>query len=104
MHFTFTAPIWHWKGESPWHFITVPTDVADDIDDATPLKGGFGSVPVTVTVGASTWSTSLFPSKEVESYILPVKKDVRAREDLAVGDDVAVRLELGTPSPRPKKN
>jgi hypothetical protein len=96
MVFTFVASLWRWKGESPWHFITVPFEVADDIDDATPLKAGFGSIPVTVTVGETTWSTSLFPSKEMESYILPMKKEVRASEQLSPGDDVSVRLELGT--------
>ena len=43
---------------------------------------------VEVTVGGSTWATSLFPSKELDTYVLPVKKPVRRSEELDV-DDVA---------------
>ncbi len=90
----FAATLWRWKGGA-WHFVTVPQDVSDEVDavvgDAT---GGFGSVRVEVTVGGSTWSTSLFPSTEEAAYVLPVKKGVRTAEGVAEGDavDVAIRL------------
>ncbi|MFN8171232.1 MAG: DUF1905 domain-containing protein [Candidatus Nanopelagicales bacterium] len=41
-----------------------------------------------------TWSTSVFPSNEAQTYVLPVKKDVRRRERLAEGDVVRVRMTL----------
>ena len=44
---------------------------------------------VEVTAGASTWRTSIFPSEELDSYVLPVKKPVRRSERLDV-DDIAL--------------
>ena len=95
MSYLFTAPLWRWKGDSAWHFVTLPFDQSDEIDErTTATQGGFGSVKVRVTVGTTTWTTSLFPSSEQKSYILPMKAAVRKAESLREGDPVQVRLEL----------
>ena len=94
--FRFEAELWLWQGDGAWHFVTVPSDVSDEIEGRTSSleRRGFGSVRVRVTVGSTTWSTSVFPDKQREAYVLPVKKDVRAREGVAAGDRVGVQLEL----------
>lgn len=95
MSYRFSAPLWRWKGDSAWHFLTVPFEQADEIDErTTATQGGFGSVKVRVTVGRTTWTTSLFPSSGQESYILPVKAAVRKAEGLREGEPVDVLLEL----------
>jgi hypothetical protein len=96
-HYRFTAPLWLWTGgEAAWHFVTLPEEMADEIKAITDggRRRGFGSVRVEVTVAPTSWSTSIFPSKETGSYLLPVKKAVRQAADLEAGDDVAVTLTL----------
>lgn len=93
--FEFVAPLWLYPGEGGWRFVTVPTGVADEITDLTTgNRRGFGSVKVTVTVGGTTWQTSVFPDGARGTYVLPMKKSVRNVEGLEDGDDVPVRLEL----------
>jgi hypothetical protein len=93
--FEFTADLWRYAGEAAWYFVTLPHDVADDIDEiTTDTRRGFGSVRVEVTVGATTWSTSIFPDAKSESFVLPVKKAVRIAEGLDEGTQMAVRLTL----------
>ena len=46
-----------------------------------------------MTVGGSSWRTSIFPA-DTDRYDLPVKKTVRRAENLEPGDRVRVRLEL----------
>jgi hypothetical protein len=91
--YEFEATLWRWREEGTWHFLSLPEDVTDEIDDLTP-KGGFGSVKVEVTVGATTWRTSVFPSKELRTFILPVKKAVRSVEGCAEGDRIRVLLRV----------
>ena len=99
--FTFIAELWRYPGDSGWHFVTLPPDVADDLDEQVAEKAGFGSIRVEVRVGETTWLTSLFPDKGAASYVLPVKRDVRDREGLAVGDRVtATLLPVGPPGAR----
>jgi hypothetical protein len=99
MTYRFRAPLWLHTGEAAWRFVTLPVDVADEIDDVTgPTRVGFGSVRVIATIGATTWNTSIFPDTAAESYVLPVRKQVRASENLHDGDEVDVTLRLAPPT------
>ena len=93
--FDFTADLWRYTGKAAWYFVTLPHDVADDIDEITgDTRRGFGSVRVEVTVGATSWTTSIFPDTKSESFVLPVKQAVRVAEDLDEGARFEVRLRL----------
>ncbi len=92
MEFTFAAPLFRWEGQAAWHFVALPEAVADEIEDSPIARGGFGSVRVEVRVGSTSWLTSLFPDTARRTYVLPVKKLVRTREDLVEGDVVTVHL------------
>lgn len=93
----FTAPLWRWTARNEdaggaWFFVSLPFELSDVIEaEAVPGKG-FGSVRVEVSVGASTWRTSVFPSAEEKTYVLPVKKAVRTAESLVEGGPCRVRL------------
>jgi hypothetical protein len=86
-----TGPLLRWGGDGAWCFLTLPVDLADEIRGRTE-RVGFGSVRVTATIGATTWSTSVFPDKESGSYVLLVKAAVRRAEALDDGDVVTARL------------
>ena len=92
--YAFEATLWQWPGGN-WFFVTLPFDLADRIDDtASAARVGFGSVRVEVTIGSSTWRTSLFPDKRAASFVLPVKQAIRRAERLDDGDDVSVGLRV----------
>ncbi len=91
----FEAELWRWDGNAAWHFVTVPQDLSDDIDARSgPVRAGFGSVRVRVTIGGSTWATSVFPDKKRGAYLLQVKRAVRRAEGLDAGDRAQVALEV----------
>ena len=89
----FSAELWDYNGEGSWHFVTLPGEFGEELRARIGPRRGFGSVRVEVTVGASTWRTSVFPSKDA-GYVLPIKRSVRVGEQLDVGDAVDVRLEV----------
>ena len=99
----FTGPMWLWRGQAKdgtptktaWHFVTIDGVVAEGIRTAAPGRmAAWGSVYVRVTIGATSWQTSLFPSKNVGGYLLPIKASVRKTEKLVEGDVVTVSLTL----------
>ncbi len=93
MELRFDAELWLTEGDAGWHFITLPTDLAEDVRDHSEGRtAGFGSLPVKATIGATSWSTSIFPDKRRSSFVLPVKKAVRVAEQLAAGDVADVQL------------
>jgi hypothetical protein len=94
--YEFDAELWRWQARTDsWTFLSLPTDVADEVLDLVgPNARGFGSVRVEVTIGATTWRTSVFPDSAAATYVLPVKRAVRTAEGIAVGDTTRVRVRL----------
>ena len=96
--FRFDATLWRHQGDAPWHFVTLPLDLADHIAALAEPKA-FGSVGVRARVGATVWETSLFPDKDSGSYLLPMKRSVRTAESISEGDTVFVELTVLMPVP-----
>ncbi|WP_258726510.1 DUF1905 domain-containing protein [Cellulomonas sp. NS3] len=94
MTYEFDAELWLWQSRSDsWTFVSLPTDVADEVLDVAGGRArGFGSLRVEVTVGATTWRTSIFPDSGRKTYVLPVKKAVRTAEGLNAGSTARVHL------------
>ena len=92
----FDAELWIWdarRAES-WTFVSLPAEASEEIRElAAGPRRGFGSVRVRVTVGASTWTTSIFPDS-ARGYVLPIKRAVRKAEALDAGDIATVTVEL----------
>jgi hypothetical protein len=89
----FSDSVFEWRGPAPYHFVWVPDDDAALIQElAAGLTYGWGMIPVAVTIGETTWTTSLWPKDG--SYDVPLKDRVRNAERIALGDVVEVRLRL----------
>lgn len=100
LSFSFEAECWLWHAENQvsWHFVTLPPAQSDEIkffsENLREKKRGWGSVRVQVKVGESYWETSIFPYSKTQTYILPIKAEVRKKEKIAVGDSVHVSLKI----------
>lgn len=91
MELEFTGPVWHWRGPAPYHFVTVPDEESAELAAVSDVVSyGWGMIPVAAQVGATRWTTSLWPKDD--RYIVPLKDVVRRAEDLEVDDIVTVRL------------
>ncbi len=93
----FDAELWMWDARraDSWTFVSLPAEVSEEIRElAGGPRRGFGAVRVRVTVGASTWATSIFPDSGRGCYVLPVKRAIRKAEGLDVGDIATVKLKL----------
>jgi hypothetical protein len=94
-----TGPLWRWTSKSTdapaaWFFITIDGDAASRIKSSLARRNGFGSIKVSAQIGATDFQTSLFPAKDVQGYLLPVKAAVRKAERLGEGTIVELTLTL----------
>jgi hypothetical protein len=95
--YLFDAETWLWdaRQSDSWVFASLPEETSAEIREvAGAFPRGFGSVRVTVTLGATVWKTSIFPDAKAGVYVLPLKKAVRKAEGVAAGDAVTVKVEL----------
>lgn len=89
----FNGKIFHWRGPAPYLFVAVPEKESADIKSISKLVTyGWGVIPVHVTVGKTTWKTSLFPKDG--RYLVPIKILAQKAENLKEGDTVTLELEI----------
>lgn len=89
------AKVWLYPGLAAWHFVTLPKKESDEIKELfSDMKRGWGSLPVKVTIGETSWKTSIFPDKKAGAYLLPIKAELRKKEKISAGDLVGFLLEV----------
>lgn len=93
LEFSFQSKVWVYPGMAAWRFITIPKDLGKKIKEEYGSRAkGWGSLPVSATIGKTTWNTSIFPDKSSGSYLLPLKAQVRKSE--GIKDDAHVHISL----------
>ena len=91
-----TGEVIHWRGPAPHHFVAMPEPLSAELRDQPELSYGWGCVPVTVTLGRTTFQTSLMPKGGV--YLVPLKAAVRRAGGIDIGDEVSLRGRVGAPA------
>ena len=89
----FEGRIIYWRGPSPYLFVPIPEEPSQTIKVISSLVTyGWGVIPVRARIGSTEWKTSLFPKDG--RYLVPIRMSVQRAEELEVGDEVAVQLEI----------
>ncbi len=94
--YTMTEKVFLYPGESAnWHFVPITKKIGQEIRQTYgKSRRGFGAVKVEVTIGKTIWLTSMFPDKYSGSYILPLKAEVRKKEDIEAGDKITYIINI----------
>ena len=93
MNFAFTASVWEWRGPAPYHFVSVPPDIAAEIKElASAVTYGWGMIPVEGKIGNTSFTTSLWAKNG--TYAVPLKDAVRKAEGISLDDTVLIVLTL----------
>ena len=93
MEIEFAGEVVEWRGPAPYHLVPLPLDAADLVDEVKADVVYWGVVPVRARIGATEFTTSMFPREE--TWFLPVKDAVRRAEGIELGAVVEVRLQVG---------
>lgn len=97
MPYSMRAKVWLYPGMAGWHFLTLPKKQSKEIKATfDSLRRGWGSLPVVVTIGRTSWKTSIFPYTKADAYLLPLKAEMRKKEKIAEGDTVTFSIEIQT--------
>ncbi len=91
--YTIKEKVWVWPGVSGWHFVTLSKKNSAEIKNSGAKKR-VGFVPIEVTLGATTWRTSLFPHTSEGIYLLAVKLQVRKKESVLAGDTLKISFKI----------
>ncbi len=88
MDLVFGGPVIEWRGPSPFYFVRVPEEQAEEIAAVRRMATyGWGVITVAARIGKVRFTTSLFPKDG--GYLLPLKVAVRKPLGLDSGDVVS---------------
>src|SRR5690349_4723868 len=95
---TFSAKVWQYPGMAGWYFVSLPKKLSVDLKKKYGQhQRGWGSLPVKITLGKTTWKTSIFPDRKAGTYLLPLKAAIRKKETVSMGETRRFTLELASP-------
>ncbi len=96
MELRFSGEVIWWRGPAPFHFVVLPEPEAVRMRAvASRVTYGWGCIPATVTVGRTTFTTSIFPKDG--GFRVPLKVAARRAEGVELGDDVDLVVVVDDP-------
>jgi hypothetical protein len=93
IRFEFTVVPWQYQEIGGWHFASVPDDLANEIRQYLGSEEkGFGRLPVKAKIGSSEWKTAIWFDTKRNTYLLPLKAEIRKKENIHAGKSIAVTI------------
>jgi hypothetical protein len=81
--YEFCAKVWQYTSPSGWHFASLPTEIAKEIREALKWQEeGWGRLKATAKIGNSEWKTAIWFDTKMNTYLLPLKAEIRKKENL----------------------
>jgi hypothetical protein len=94
--YQFDAKHWRYEGPDGWYFVSLPPGLAKEIRDAFKREEeGWGRLKVTANIGSTEWKTAIWFDTKRGTYLLPLKAEVRKKENLAIDKKAAIILWTG---------
>jgi hypothetical protein len=89
--YAFSARIWQHGGNGGWHFVSLPNDLSVEIrENMKWQEEGWGRLRATARIGASEWETAIWFDTKQDTYLLPLKAEIRRKEHLEADQDINV--------------
>ena len=84
-----------WKHDSPggWYFVSLPKDLSKEIrDNLKWQEEGWGRMKAFAQIGALIWETAIWFDTKADTYILPIKADIRKKSNLKTNQNIDMNI------------
>jgi len=89
--YDFKAEPWQYSGQGGWHFVSLPQHLSIEIrNNFKREEEGWGRLKASAKIGNTEWKTAIWFDTKKDTYILPLKAEIRKKENLEVGKVVDV--------------
>lgn len=91
--YDFSAELWQHPSEGGWHFISLPLSLAQEIrENLAWQEEGWGRMKVTARIGSLQWETAIWYDRKHQTYLLPIKAEVRKKAKVKGGETLSIQL------------
>ena len=93
--YEFKAIMWQHASPGGWYFISLPAEMAKEIrENLKWQEEGWGRLKATAKIGHSEWETAIWFDTKLGTYLLPVKAEIRKKENIQVNKEVKIFLYI----------
>lgn len=80
-----------WKHDTPggWHFVSLPEIISKEIrENLGWQEEGWGRMKATAGIKEHSWETAIWFDTKLNTYILPIKADIRKQTNLEINKEI----------------
>ncbi|WP_281228808.1 DUF1905 domain-containing protein [Flavobacterium aquiphilum] len=91
--YEFSAKTWQHQGPNGWYFVSLPIAMAKEIrENLKWQEEGWGRLKAVAKIGNSKWETAIWFDTKLNTYLLPLKAEIRKKEKIQKGDDITTTI------------
>jgi len=95
IQFNFSSSVWKYQGTAGWYFVSLPKELSQEIRETFKNdEEGWGRLKATARIGNTEWQTAIWFDTKAEAYLLPLKTDIRKKEQIETGQSVEVTIYI----------
>ncbi len=95
MKFEFSGVVHLWRVNQAIYLVSLPVELSDEIRILSDgLTNGWDSRKVEAQIGQTIWRTSIFPDSKTQMFDLPLKAEIRRKNEIQVGSSIDVAIAL----------
>ncbi len=95
IQYQFSSKIWQYKGAGGWHFVSLPQQLSAEIRETFQSEErAWGRLNATAQIENSKWSTAIWFDTKLNTYLLPLKSEIRKKENISVNEVVMVTVYI----------
>ncbi len=93
--FEFSATLWQYGTSGSWYFVSLPVDLSREIREHSKwLEEGWGRMKVKAAIGDTAWDTAIWFDTKRQTYLLPLKVEIRRKEKIEPNQQISVILSI----------
>jgi hypothetical protein len=94
-NYQFSAKPWQHAPPAGWYFVSLPVRLANQVRKAHQQdEEGWGRLRALAKIGGSEWKTAIWYDSKAGTYLLPLKAEIRKKENVLTGKNVEVVLSI----------
>ena len=93
--YDFTGKVWQHSSPGGWYFVSLPTEIAKEIRSVLRTEEeGWGRLKAIARIGKTEWKTAIWFDTKRNTYLLPIKSEIRKKENVENETEIDVAIWL----------
>ena len=93
IRYDFEAKIWRHNVQGGWFFVSLPNKTSNEIrENLKWQEEGWGRMKAQAIIKGIEWDTAIWFDKKKDTYLLPLKADIRKKAGLELGQSITISV------------